>query len=449
MSWIVNSKVEKVFLLLGVVFGLIFLITTPPFQSPDEYAHFFRAYTISEGQFIPTQGATLPRSIVEFSVRVSPDPLPGNDQNKQSKKALLEQFQQPFSDLERVPINLNGTIAYRPIAYLPQTLGILAGRFLRLSPILIFYLGRLVNLTAWIGLVFLALRITPIYKWLLLALALMPMSIFQAASNSPDCPLNAFSLLFIAASLRLAFSPEIKVEAQDILRLSIPLILISAIKPAYLVLAGLFLLIPEKRCGGLLRYAVAGLSLLGLAFIPALTWLFLTRGALNISGNGNPADQLQFIQAFPFDFLRILWNSMSGQIIVQWKMWVGVLGWLDTPLPGFIYVLMLPLLVLIALFDHRPDIHIPASAKVFSGFLFLGTWVGIFSVFFVTWTQVGMNPIDGVQGRYFIPVSALLFLPFYNQRFQPPRGWGLITIVSLAFVLIVSLRMLFARFYSI
>lgn len=445
----INIKAEKVFLLWGVVFGLAFLIITPPFQSPDEYVHFFRAYTISEGKFIPGADSTLLRSIVDFSEQVSPDPLPGNDQNKQSKKALLVQFQKPFSDQERIPIHLNGTISYSPIAYLPQSLGILTGRFLRLPPILIFYLGRLFNLAAWLGLGFLAIRSTPIYPWVLLALALLPMSMFQGASNSPDGPLNALSLLWIASTLRLAFTPDLQVKPKDIVLLSIPLFLVAAIKPLYIVLGGLFFLIPVKRCGGLLRYALAGISLLATALIPAAAWLLLTSGWMNIAGNGNPVEQMQLFQAFPLDFLRNLGGSMAGQVIDQWKMWVGVLGWIDTPLSGFIYILVLPLLVFIALFDHRLDIEVPVRAKILSELLFLGTWIGIYILFFVTWTPEGLNPIEGVQGRYFIPFAALTFLPFYNRWLQPPRGWHLVAAGILTFILLAAVRTLLARYYAI
>jgi hypothetical protein len=39
------------FLLLGAFFGILFLLVTPPLQSPDEQEHFFRSYQVSEGQW--------------------------------------------------------------------------------------------------------------------------------------------------------------------------------------------------------------------------------------------------------------------------------------------------------------------------------------------------------------------------------------------------------------
>ena len=42
-------KPEVVFLYFALMFGLSLLVTVPPFQTPDEPHHFFRAYQVSEG----------------------------------------------------------------------------------------------------------------------------------------------------------------------------------------------------------------------------------------------------------------------------------------------------------------------------------------------------------------------------------------------------------------
>jgi len=39
---------EKVFLIVGILFGTLFLLITPPFQVPDEPNHFSRAFHVSE-----------------------------------------------------------------------------------------------------------------------------------------------------------------------------------------------------------------------------------------------------------------------------------------------------------------------------------------------------------------------------------------------------------------
>ncbi|MER3433396.1 MAG: hypothetical protein C4288_08190 [Leptolyngbya sp. ERB_1_1] len=43
---------ERAFLILSLIFGMMFIIALAPFQSPDEPAHFYRAYQLSEGKII-------------------------------------------------------------------------------------------------------------------------------------------------------------------------------------------------------------------------------------------------------------------------------------------------------------------------------------------------------------------------------------------------------------
>ena len=43
---------RRVFLVSAVLGGAAFIVTTPPFQVPDEPAHFYRAYSVSEGRLL-------------------------------------------------------------------------------------------------------------------------------------------------------------------------------------------------------------------------------------------------------------------------------------------------------------------------------------------------------------------------------------------------------------
>jgi hypothetical protein len=54
-SWIIGVSPEWYFLVIALTFGLATMIVTPPFQVPDEFHHFYRAYQVAEGQIIPVQ----------------------------------------------------------------------------------------------------------------------------------------------------------------------------------------------------------------------------------------------------------------------------------------------------------------------------------------------------------------------------------------------------------
>jgi hypothetical protein len=65
-----SYPISKLVLILGAVAGMTMIVITPPFQVPDEGAHFFRAYQTSTGNLKLENrggliGAELPRSLLE------------------------------------------------------------------------------------------------------------------------------------------------------------------------------------------------------------------------------------------------------------------------------------------------------------------------------------------------------------------------------------------------
>ena len=95
-------------------------------------------------------------------------------------------------------------LSYSPIGYLPQAAGMLFGRMLNFSPLLLFYCGRLANLGVYIFLIYLAIRKIPFAKWLVAGISLMPITLFESASLSPDALNNGLCILFIAYVIHCA-----------------------------------------------------------------------------------------------------------------------------------------------------------------------------------------------------------------------------------------------------
>ncbi|HYP51380.1 MAG TPA: hypothetical protein VEQ34_10595, partial [Pyrinomonadaceae bacterium] len=63
------GKPQNVLLLLGGIFGLLFVFLTPPALVGDEPNHFFRAYQISDGVIIGEKrehlsGGWIPKSVL-------------------------------------------------------------------------------------------------------------------------------------------------------------------------------------------------------------------------------------------------------------------------------------------------------------------------------------------------------------------------------------------------
>src|SRR6202795_4617454 len=97
---------------------------------------------------------------------------------------------------------------YSPVGYIPHAVGIGLGRLFGASPLVLFYLGRLFGLGAWMVLVFLAIKTTPILKWSYFLLALMPMTLYLAASNSVDSVVIRVAFLSSAQLLSWAYDTK-------------------------------------------------------------------------------------------------------------------------------------------------------------------------------------------------------------------------------------------------
>jgi len=108
------------------------------------------------------------------------------------------------------------------------------------------HLARLANLAGYIALTWLALRILPAFRLLLFAIALMPMTLHQAAGLSWDSIAFAIGFLFCALVIRYSFPATMPLERRDYAALLGSAIVVSFCK-VDAVLLPLLLLIPVTR----------------------------------------------------------------------------------------------------------------------------------------------------------------------------------------------------------
>ena len=142
----VRQRVEHIFLVLSIIFGIIFAFTMGPFQVPDEAAHFYRAYEISTGNLVSIKqnnvvGDYLPKSIKETTtyLEIASNTKLDIWKIKNALNMNLNRYNKIFYDFPTAAL-------YSPIAYLPQSIGIFLGRIFNASPLLIMYIGRLLIL---------------------------------------------------------------------------------------------------------------------------------------------------------------------------------------------------------------------------------------------------------------------------------------------------------------
>ena len=195
------SKVEVTLFLVLLLFGIPMIVLIPPGAGYDEEDHLVRVWELSAFSFLPGQMSPqemkYPMLYRDFAYR------------QQGSTGILDaEFWQryrraPFYQYGFVRREINTKSVYSPPLLLPQALTLrILGRVLDLPALPVFYACRFASLLSYLLLVWLAIRLIPFGKWILLVLAVTPMALFQAATISPDAISNGIGFLFIAGCLK-------------------------------------------------------------------------------------------------------------------------------------------------------------------------------------------------------------------------------------------------------
>jgi uncharacterized membrane protein len=460
------DNIEKAFLAIAGLFGCVFVLITPPFQVADEYLHFYRAFQISERQWIAQQqvgdcygysryfetetclGGKLPKSLLTTVRESSRVDLRFHPERKQDIRDILAVFTVSLNLHDRIFIKFNTTGLHAPIPYFPQAVGITIGKTLNLPPIVIFYFGRFSNFCCWLILAVMALRITPIGKSLFMLLLLTPMSLFQASSLSADAFTNGISFLWLAIILKLTIDHEAVIQSKEIRILSILSMLLCLAKIAYFPLLGLLFLLPGDKLDTQPKYYTSIASIFGVSLSSIWIWSSIVdRIYVPLSTGIFPDNQIEFILDRPWEFTATIWRTFAQEGLNYLHQFIGVLGWIDTPVPWFQVGSYFLLLVLVSVGDHHFKIQLSSKQKIaIASILAINTIV--LSTLAYLWNPIGATIIGGLQGRYWIPLSPLLFLLFYQNRIKCDRqNLQKIVYFYTLFSCILTLCVLIYRYY--
>ncbi|MDR3223208.1 MAG: DUF2142 domain-containing protein [Methanobrevibacter sp.] len=403
------NKPEYVFVVLALIFGLIFVFANPPFQVPDEGSHFYKAFEISQGHLIPKSNVIhIPTSIL-IIYKFQSDEIVNNF----SKISFY--LSQPLNLNETSTINIANIAIYPPLPYLATGIVIFLGGLFNSSPLFLMYLCRLINLLIYVIIVYFGIKIIPIHKNVLLLMALMPMTLYESSSLSADSLNFAVSFLTISFFLYLALVKD-KIYNKDILISMILVFVLAFSKQAYALLGLLFFIIPKEKFENNIKRIFSFLIIFLPSIISLITWNLLFKSmyrsfAINVSSDHN----IQFILSNPLNFPTILINTLIYNFQFYITTFVGGFRDFVSILPldlTFLYCVILVMVSLLSTSKYKLSFR----QKLVPLFIFLVVSFLTFLFEFITYTPIGFNIIQGVQGRYFIPVAPLFLLVFYNNK---------------------------------
>jgi len=198
-------KPTRLFLIIGILFGVGLAVFAPFGTGFDEDKHLARVFDISGLHMLPN------RSIYDKTVYFS-------EFHTLSYRRFFyrDQGAELFTPAYFSVKGNYGSMAvettmstYPPLMFFPQA-GVagIAWRVKDLPIIPVVIVIRLVTLAVYLLGCYLAIRTTPVAKWLFLVAALLPTPLYQASTVNGDGYTHAVSLLFIAVVLSVVFQTE-------------------------------------------------------------------------------------------------------------------------------------------------------------------------------------------------------------------------------------------------
>ena len=420
LSAIMRSRGTLLFAFSVILVSMPQLILTPPFQVPDAFAHFLKAQALAEGHLFPTvihngAGSTMPSSLAAFVNLFASIPFHSTTHLSSPvlDKASSLTWNSPPLFTTYTPASFDP-----PFLYLPTVFGLLLGSLLHLHLLQSYYLAEVIMLLAATALLTLAYALMPGRgKPLIAALALLPMATSLYPSVSRDALILPLTLLAIASRLHWARAiVERRIRSREYWYTALALLPIAMTKPPYWLLIPL-LYIPFEELKSkpahfykpVLLPAASSLALIGIWYATVVHQLSVTFVS---SGGISTAGQFQWLLAHPLGAIVVIYHTLIANKTFYYESAVGILGWLDTPLPHWIYpvfgfIVLLAIAPLLASLTRSLATWSPFLVAALSGvLLFLGIEIALYA----TWTPVGAPIVQGVQGRYLLPILPLLGL---------------------------------------
>ena len=401
-------------------FLAVLALITPPWQNPDEPLHMARIVQIAHGELLAsrawgTAGGTSDRAIYDAYRPVQRAAM--HPDQRLSRPDLAASNAVRWSSTLAYT-SFPNTAQYPPIFYLPAAVTYWAGRAGGLSIDRTLLLIRLVNATLFAAFTTGALVLARGTRPLLLAILLLPTTLFIACAASQDSLLTAATVLAVALLDRITAAPRpaTRTEALSVAAL---LIGIAAARPPYAGFLLLLLLLKPTRRTVLLATLSATL---------VLAWCLTI--ALHVSvklGGADMPRQLAFLAANPGQIPAILFRTLHHDAGALWQQFIGVLGWADTTLPLPYLRAQTAILVLAALASHTA-----ARPRALAAWGICFAVTTIFILQYLTWTWPGQNEITGVLGRYFTAPAfvAALALPWPVLRRLRAPAYAAIALVA-------------------
>ncbi len=437
----IKENIEKIYIILAIFTGLCIMFIIPPFNVPDEGAHFTKSFDYTINSDRKSGYCNLPESISNFRYKYE-----HSWNNYIANWDVKTYFQDFFETSDYSKIN-DKVVAYPNtsklalMAYLPSTILFAGLRVIGASPFVLFFSGRFLNLFIMIVLCYYAIRNLPRFKKIFFVVCLMPMVLQQGMGLNQDWLTNTIGISCLAYIIKMKYAYD-KITWKNIAILSAMAFVLAYCKFGYFVILLFAALIPNEKFQ---NKKIAIVFKVLIVLIPFILGYIQNMNTIAI-GNDEDANFNTFSSALsnPIQFIKVYLNTLYTRGVLDF--YNGLFDgfcvstkWLES-LPQFIISAIYLILILsagnedkkLSLFD-RISIFIIGAANI-------GI---IYSSLYFTWTHEGASTVEGLQPRYFVLPVLMMYMALSNNNIKIDfKNRGLVYAVGVTtvhFIVLLSL----------
>lgn len=403
---------EKIYLILAVFLGCFYIFSFLPGAIPDEKSDFCRTIEITEGNLTSkmTKSSGAGR---ELSTNIDKIYKVYNSyQDIKEVKKLKLNSKKHF-------ISFANKSLYSFVCYIPQAIGMFIGKILNVPLIWLLILGKLFNYIFFVSLIYLSIKYIPIKKELVFFLALLPEVMQEASSISPDAMTIATAIALVSFVLYFRHGTKQMLKNSQLVFLAILAILLSLCKIVYLPLCLFLFFIPTERFGSKKKKYIYTIAICGIATVLNLIWLSISSKYLaSFIVRSDSKAQLAYIIENPIRYGMIIFKTIDTFLYNYLLVMVGgALSLNNIATPSILF--FAALIILYNLITKEKDSKDPLfniKERIIIVGTVLITILLIFTSIYMQWNSVGNTIVDGIQGRYFIPLLLPIAYCFINKN---------------------------------
>lgn len=416
-----RCNIQWVYLCAVLLLGCIYMMLVPEYMTPDEDIHITKAIEVSN-------------SLLGYRSEPEDFEMRSCEWNYIKESANRYQFNAGnynyyYESLWRGDGNEELVSTTRRVMVVPRYqyylsgLGITIGRLIHLNAVKTFVLGMLFNFAFYVLATWLAIRLIPFGKAATAILCLLPISLQQATSYSYDCIVIPLGILFVAILFKILYEDSEKANKKlwigmaAVTALFLPTKQFAYIGVLLLLLYGFAISFKRNKKLAWRLLLISGIGIIAAAGIQVLATVTTPQAAKEslmdvpyIEWARQPAYTIKELLQKPLDTLQILWNTVyvKGDYYIH-STFGGSLGNLMVNLSEIAIMIFFTALFLTAMPKKDEKAVMSPAGRIVCFAVFLICVACAAGGMLLGWTPVSYDFVEGVQGRYFLPVLLLAF----------------------------------------